>query len=104
MPAKVMTRKFVRLRERNQITLPAEIISGLPISSGDFLEIGRTTDGLIYMKPAVLVTVGSPEAKREEDLAEEDIAHGRFKTFDTTEEFMNDIEGGRKPKKKTAEV
>jgi len=106
MPAmdKIMTRKYVRLRDRNQITLPAEILSGLAVSSGDFLEIGRTTDGLTYIKPAVLTTVGSPEAQREEDLADEDIAHGRFKTFNSVEEFVDHLENHGKPKKKTAEV
>jgi len=89
-------RKFIRIRERNQITLPAEIISGMAIHPGDFLEIGRTDDGSIYLKPTVLVTVGSPEAVREESLAEEDIANRRYETFDSAEEFIEDLKKKRR--------
>jgi bifunctional DNA-binding transcriptional regulator/antitoxin component of YhaV-PrlF toxin-antitoxin module len=95
---KVLYRKFIRMRERNQITLPAKILEGLPIQAGGFLEIGRTADGSIYLKPTILVTANSPEALREESLADNDIAAGRFRTFSTTKDLMGDIKERRKDK------
>lgn len=89
-------RKFIRIRERNQITLPAEILSGMAVHPGDFLEIGRTDDGSIYLKPTILVTVGSPEAAHEESLAEEDIANRRYETFDSAEAFIEDLKKKRR--------
>jgi bifunctional DNA-binding transcriptional regulator/antitoxin component of YhaV-PrlF toxin-antitoxin module len=97
-------RKFIRVRERNQITLPQEILSGTPINVGDFLEITRTDDGLIHLKPTVLVIAHSPEAQREEAHADDDIANERYKTFDTAAELMGDVESKRKRRRKTAAV
>ncbi|HEY6347938.1 MAG TPA: AbrB/MazE/SpoVT family DNA-binding domain-containing protein [Candidatus Angelobacter sp.] len=84
----ISIRKFIRIRERNQITLPAEIISGMAVRAGDFLEIGRTSEGSVYLKPTILVPVGSAEAKREEALAEDDIASGSYETFGSAEEAI----------------
>jgi bifunctional DNA-binding transcriptional regulator/antitoxin component of YhaV-PrlF toxin-antitoxin module len=66
------TRKFVRVREKNQITLPAEILANLPVAVGDFLEINLTEQGL-ELKPTRLVTVGTPAAAREHRAAEQQI-------------------------------
>jgi AbrB family looped-hinge helix DNA binding protein len=99
---RVLYRKFIQVRERNQITLPAKILEGLAIQAGSFLEIGRTADGSIYLKPTVLVTANSPEALREESLADNDIAAGRFQTFSTTKDLMGDIKERRKDKGKVA--
>jgi bifunctional DNA-binding transcriptional regulator/antitoxin component of YhaV-PrlF toxin-antitoxin module len=98
----VVGKKYIRVRDRNQITLPSELIEGLPIHAGDFLEICRTKTGLIYLKPAVLVTVGSPEALKEEALAEADINAGRYGTFDSAESLIDDIKGRRKQRRKIA--
>lgn len=62
-------RKFVRVREKNQITLPAEILADLPVTVGDFLEVNRTERGL-ELRPTRLVTVGTPAAEREHRAAE----------------------------------
>ena len=97
---KVLSRKIVRVRERNQITLPAEIISGLPIHAGDFLEISRTEDGLIFLKPTVIVTVGSQEAHHQEALANEDITNRRYRTFSDAEEFLDDVKSKRRNKER----
>jgi bifunctional DNA-binding transcriptional regulator/antitoxin component of YhaV-PrlF toxin-antitoxin module len=100
---KVVARKLVRLRERNQITLPSEIISGLAVEAGGFLEITRTSTGLILLKPTALVTVGSPEAELEETRAAEDIVQGRYKTFNSATDLMADIKNRRALKKKIVE-
>jgi len=72
-------RKFIRVRERNQITLPREIVSGTSIHVGDFLEVTRTADGLIHLRPTVLVAVDSEEALRQESLADQDISAKRYR-------------------------
>ena len=68
---KADARKFIRVRDRNQITLPAEVLEGLPIAVGDFLEVTRTERGL-ELKPTRLVTVGTPAAEREDKEAEQE--------------------------------
>jgi AbrB family looped-hinge helix DNA binding protein len=84
------SRRFVRVRERNQITLPAEIVAGLPIEVGDFLEINRTNSGL-ELKPIRLVTVGTPAAEREARKAEEEISTGTFESFKNAEAFKDTV-------------
>ena len=102
MAEKIVTRKFIRMRERNQITLPSTILSVLPISSGDFLEVCRTADGVIHIKPTVLVTVDSPGAIREESLADEDIANKRYETFASATELVKHLKNRRKRTDKVA--
>jgi AbrB family looped-hinge helix DNA binding protein len=99
---RVVCRKFIRVRERNQITLPSEVIAGLPIHAGDFLEITRADDGVIYLKPTVLKTIDSPEALQEEALADSDIAAGRYRTFDSSAGMISDVRNRRKVKRKIA--
>jgi len=64
-----MIAKYVRLRERNQITLPSEILEGLSVSPGDFLEISRAKDNSIRLRATELVIVNTEMSDREEDLA-----------------------------------
>jgi ribosomal protein S12 len=101
MPAhapKIALRKFVRVRDRNQITLPA----GLPVRSGDFVEIVLAEDGHISMTPAVLVAAGTREAAEQEAAADQDIAMGRYKTFSSAEELVNTARRNRKPRARAA--
>lgn len=81
-----MIRKYVRLRGRNQITLPGEVTGRLKLHEGDFLEVVLPDDGAIQMTPARLVKMGTPEAEAAEDRAEEDIQQGRTVSFGTAEE------------------
>ena len=75
MSMNLVARKFVRLRERNQVTLPNEILSAMPIDVGDFLEVGLTQEGLLVMTPTKLITsVNSAGARHQESLADKDIA------------------------------
>jgi ribosomal protein S12 len=95
MPAhapKIALRKFVRVRDRNQITLPA----GLPVRSGDFVEIVLEEDGHISMTPAVLVAAGTREAAEQESTADQDIAKGRYKTFSSAEELVSEARRNRR--------
>ncbi len=91
------SRKFVRVRERNQITLPAEILEGLPIQVGDFLDV-RTAHGIILLRPTRLVAVNTPAAKREEDVADREIREGRYNTFRGAEDAADALKRRRKRK------
>lgn len=88
---KIVARKFVRVRERNQITLPSEIILGTKIAAGDFLEVILTEDGAIRLSPTLIASVNSAEAYRQEALAEKEIARGDYTTFDSATEMMSDL-------------
>lgn len=93
-------RKFVRVRERNQITLPGSVLEGLPIRVGDFLEVCRTADGAIQLKPSVVFAVGTPEAAKQERLADQDIAHKNYETYATAAELVSHLKDRRKKKKR----
>lgn len=64
-----MITKYVRLRDRNQITLPAEILEGLAVKAGDYLEISRTKDNMIRVRPTELVIMNTEMSDRAEDRA-----------------------------------
>jgi|SRR6185437_121156 len=99
----IVTRKFVRFRERNQFTLPNEMVAGMNIAAGDFLEVVQTRDGSLHVTPTLLVrAAGSPEAQHQSALADEDIKHKDYKTFESAEQFMDDLE--KKPGRKAAET
>ncbi len=64
-----MITKYVRLRDRNQITLPAEILEGLPVKAGDYLEISRTKDNVIRVRPTEMVIMNTEMSDRAEERA-----------------------------------
>jgi len=94
-----LDRKFIRVREKNQITLPTDLVSALAIHVGDFLEAARMADGSIQLRPTRLVAVGTPAAEREESLAKQDIRSGRFGTYESADEL---VDGLKKRRKKVA--
>ena len=46
-----MNRALVRLRDRNQITLPAEVVSGLGIEAGEWLELTVSNSNCVQLRP-----------------------------------------------------
>lgn len=74
--------EIIRLRQRGQITLPSTVRTRLHIDEGDFLEVVRATGDRLVLRPARLVTAGTPEAAAIDRLADADIAEGRYETFD----------------------
>jgi bifunctional DNA-binding transcriptional regulator/antitoxin component of YhaV-PrlF toxin-antitoxin module len=76
----------VRLRERNQLTLPTEIAEKLSVEPGSLLELVLSGDH-VELRHAQVVRAGTPEAKRAEERAREDIREGRFLTFANPDEF-----------------
>jgi bifunctional DNA-binding transcriptional regulator/antitoxin component of YhaV-PrlF toxin-antitoxin module len=82
-----MTRAMVRLRDRNQITLPADVVSGLGIQAGDWLELAVSDSGYVQLRPAKIVTAGTPEADRREREAAENVRRKNDSTFKSVEEL-----------------
>jgi bifunctional DNA-binding transcriptional regulator/antitoxin component of YhaV-PrlF toxin-antitoxin module len=91
-----MIRELVRLRNRNQMTLPAEMAERLSLKPGALLELVLDPENnRIELRRAEVVRAGTPEAKREEQAALEAIKAGRFKTFASIEEFSRDMKETR---------
>jgi bifunctional DNA-binding transcriptional regulator/antitoxin component of YhaV-PrlF toxin-antitoxin module len=82
-----MARKLVYIRSRNQITLPAEVVSHLDVGKGDYLQVEIAPGGRAQLAPARLATLGTPEADEQNRRADEDIKAGRFRIFKDAESF-----------------
>jgi DNA-binding NtrC family response regulator len=76
-----MVRKPVRIRTKNQITLPADVLSELKIGEDDFVVIEVTSQGVAQIVPARLAVLGSPEARDSVRRADEDFKAGRYREF-----------------------
>jgi len=83
-----MASKIVRVRGRNQVTLPLEFMQAVSLREGDFLEITLTREGILMLAPKRLVTWNTPEAKEADQEAERDIAEGRYGTFEDPKAFV----------------
>lgn len=91
---------LVRLRRRNQITLPAAIVDSLGLEEGDYLATVLAEEGVVRLRPAKLVTGGTPEAERAIRRAEADVAYDSVREFTADmlanhQEQMKHIEAGQ---------
>jgi AbrB family looped-hinge helix DNA binding protein len=91
-----MASGFVRLRERRQLTLPQKIVNQIGLKQGDILEFVTTRKGTIELRPARIVTMGTPEAKQEEEAAKEDIRQGKYSVITNLDEFQQHVDRVRK--------
>jgi len=82
-----MNRALVRLRNRNQITLPSAILSGLGLEAGDWLELTVSNSNCVQLRPARIVTADTPEAEQLEHAAAENVRRKNYSTFRSSEEF-----------------
>jgi len=82
-----MNRALVRLRDRNQLTLPAEVISRLGLEAGDWLELTVSNLNCVQLRPARIVTADTPEAQELEQAAAENVRQKNYSTFRSPEEF-----------------
>ncbi len=82
-----MNRALVRLRDRNQITLPAEVVSGLGIEVGGWLELTVSNSNCVQLRPARIVTADTPQARQLEQAAAENVKRKNYSTFRSSEEF-----------------
>ena len=86
--------ELVQLRDKSQITLPAKIQKELGIKKGDYLEVSIEDDRIILI-PKVLVdkkeiTLSKAGEKYLQE-ALNDIKEGKIKSFDKTEDLMDDL-------------
>lgn len=97
-----MNREFARLRERNQLTLPADIVEGLGLKLNDLVEFSMN-QGRVELRPAKIVTAGTPEAFEELRAAKEDIAQGRYTVIENLEQLTKHVERLRQGERPSAE-
>jgi len=91
-----MARGYARLRERNQLTLPAAVVEQIGLRSGDIVEFATSGEGLIELRPARIVRAGTVEARSEEQRAKQDIAEGRYTLLSSVDEFRKHVQKLRK--------
>ena len=85
MEKQAPTMPYVKVKERFQVTIPAQVRQALHIEEGDLLE-AQVEDGRIVLKPKAVVDRDSVEAAIEEGLA--DARAGRVHgPFESMEEF-----------------
>jgi len=85
-----MTTQLVRLRERNQLTLPVEIAEKLSVGPGSLLELVVTADAddvHVELRHARVVRARTRQAKLAEQRSRQDIQEGRFSTFANPDEL-----------------
>lgn len=87
-----MARGFARLRERNQLTLPQAVVEKMGLNLGDLVEFTVTGQDTIEVRPARIVTVGTAEARREEEAAREDIRQGRYSVISSVDRFQQHLD------------
>lgn len=91
-----MAREYARLRERNQLTLPASVVEQMGLRQGDILEFAPNGKGGVQLHPAKIVKAGSAEAQNEEQDAKKDIQVGRYTVIRSLGDFRKHVEKLRK--------
>ena len=91
-----MAREYARLRERNQVTLPASVVEQMGLGLGDLVEFSTNGKGGVQLHPAKIVKVGSAEARQEETAAKQDIQEGRYTLIRSVGDFRKHVEKLRK--------
>ena len=87
-----------RLREKGQITVPAEVRAALRVDEGDEVEFTVTPDGAVLLRG--LKTIPADQAwfwtttwQAGELEASQDIAAGRMTTTDSPDLFLQELGG-----------
>jgi hypothetical protein len=79
--------RLVRIRPRNQITIPNEILQKASLHVGDYMTIEQLESGTFELKPIRVVRTGSDAAGKLEQQALNNVDRGEYETFDTVEQF-----------------
>jgi bifunctional DNA-binding transcriptional regulator/antitoxin component of YhaV-PrlF toxin-antitoxin module len=89
---------YAAVQGRGTVALPAELRRKYRLDEpGAQLEVTERTDGVIELRPTLPIPIdemwfwseGHQAAERE---AEDDLAAGRFRTFDDADSFLADLE------------
>ena len=92
---KSVLEEAVRLGAKNQVTIPHRISKALRLRKGDHM-LMRLVGGRVEMIPASLIPKDqlwfwTPEWQKKEREADDDIARGRVKEFESVEELIKDL-------------
>ena len=85
-----------RLREKGQVTLPKEVRAELDLHEGDDMVFRTNEKGEIVIEQVLTIPrhqawFWTEEWQTGEREAEADLAAGRYDTFDTMEELIDDL-------------
>lgn len=85
----------IRLRKRGQLTLPEEIRSKFRLEEGDSFDVkvrGREIVLIPYKRvPLDQAWFWTREWQAKEQEADEDLAAGRYKDYDTVDDLLEDL-------------
>ena len=88
--------EILELRSKSQITLPASVVKQLDLKTGDRLEL-KVDDGRIIIEP--VITIPKSQAwywtqkwQEMEHQADVEIKEGKYKSFDSMEELIKDLD------------
>jgi bifunctional DNA-binding transcriptional regulator/antitoxin component of YhaV-PrlF toxin-antitoxin module len=92
---KSVLEEAVRLGAKNQVSIPHRISKALKLRKGDHM-LMRLAGGRVEMIPVSLIPKDqlwfwTPEWQKKEREADEDIAQGRVKEFDSVEELLKEL-------------
>jgi AbrB family looped-hinge helix DNA binding protein len=82
-----MPREIIRVRQRNQVTIPKKVSEALAVGEGDLLELVSSGEELV-IRPLRLPVKGTPQADEAIRLAERDLDEGRSESFATSGEVL----------------
>ena len=90
---------IMKISPQGQIRVPKKIMEALKIGNGDYLEVELAKDQIV-LKPRKLIDPSqgwywTKEWQEAERQADEDIAAGRVKDFDTLDEALKYLHGER---------
>lgn len=83
---------LTKLREKNQLTLPAEVVQGAHVGPGDYFEVEATEEGILLRPKKVIDATQAwfwtAEWQAGEREASADIADGRVALHDSDDAFL----------------
>jgi AbrB family looped-hinge helix DNA binding protein len=93
--AKSILEEAVRVGAKHQVTIPSRISRALKLKKGDHI-LMRLIGTRVELVPATLIPndqlwFWTPEWQAKEREADEDIAEGRVKDFDSVEALLQDL-------------
>lgn len=88
--------EILELRTKAQITLPASVVKELDLKTGDRLEL-KVENGRIIIEPVITIPKSqawywTPKWQEMERQADIEISEGKYKSFDSMEELIKDLD------------
>jgi AbrB family looped-hinge helix DNA binding protein len=87
---------LTKLRDKNQLTLPAEVVRGAHVGPGDYFEVETTEEGIL-LRPKKVIDAAqawfwTPAWQAGEREASADIAAGRVTTHESDDTFLASLD------------